>query len=259
MHACFALKFFLNQTCLLVLLSVLVLKPVRNSAQTKTAAVLLNFQHYAGNEELAFDTEYSNPAGEIFSINKFRYYISNIALYDSVNNRHVVNGADYFLIDEKVASSKSIILNFSPGIYKAISFVIGVDSIRNVSGAQSGALDPLNDMFWTWKSGYVMAKMEGQSKVSTLPHHIIEYHIGGFKGKYNALQVITLTFSTPVAISGDQPGVIIQIKADINKWFNSAHSLSIAQYPACTSEGELAQRFSENYRNMFSIEKIITK
>ena len=49
------------------------------------------------------------------------------------------------------------------GNYNSLSFLLGVDSMHNVSGAQTGALDPANDMFWTWNSGYVMAKMEGAS------------------------------------------------------------------------------------------------
>ncbi|WP_316930094.1 MbnP family protein, partial [Hymenobacter sp. IS2118] len=36
------------------------------------------------------------------------------------------------------------------GDYQSVSFTVGVDSARNVAGAQTGALDPNNGMFWTW-------------------------------------------------------------------------------------------------------------
>jgi hypothetical protein len=50
-----------------------------------------------------------------------------------------------------------------------IRFLLGVDSARNVSGIQTGALDPARGMFWTWNSGYVMAKIEGSSPSAHVP------------------------------------------------------------------------------------------
>jgi hypothetical protein len=54
------------------------------------------------------------------------------------------------------------------------------------------------------------------------------------------------------------PGKKIQIdiSADIDKWFSGIYQLSIAEHPACTVEGQLAKRFSENYLQMFTIQSI---
>ena len=41
---------------------------------------------------------------------------------------------------------------------------LGVDSLRNVTGVQTGALDPAMDMYWTWNTGYVMAKLEAAAQ-----------------------------------------------------------------------------------------------
>jgi hypothetical protein len=223
--------------------------------QNTNQRVVLAFRHYIGHEELELGKIYTNTLGESFLINKFRYYVSHITLTDSFNNPVDQNNNTCFLINEKEETSKEVVVNIPPGGYSKLSFLIGVDSTHNVSGAQTGALDPLNDMFWTWRSGYVMAKMEGEANVSSLPHHIFEYHIGGFKGKHNVLQRVELTFPSSVNVA---PGksLVLNIAADINAWFHSAHSLSIAQYPACTSEGALAKQFSENYRNMFSVQTI---
>jgi hypothetical protein len=69
---------------------------------------------------------------------------------------------------------------------------LGVDSIRNVSGIQTGALDPLKGMFWTWNSGYVMAKLEGSSESSNSAGNRFTYHIGGFRPGMNVLKTIDL-------------------------------------------------------------------
>ncbi|MFT3705633.1 MAG: hypothetical protein QM802_24900 [Agriterribacter sp.] len=215
----------------------------------------LTFRHYVGNNVLEVGKTYTNVLGEDFSISKFRYYVSNIGFADSLNKTIYLKKNACFLINETDAGSKSFELAIPAGTYNKLSFLIGIDSIRNVSGAQQGALDPLNDMFWTWRSGYVMAKMEGEANVSSLPHHIFEYHIGGFKGKYNVLQQVELALPATVVVL---PGKSLQINiaVDLNAWFGGTHSLSIAQYPACTSEGVLAQQFSENYRTMFSVQMV---
>ena len=46
---------------------------------------------------------------------------------------------------------------------------------------------------------------------------------------------------------------LITIEADINKWFQSTHTIKISQHPICHSPGELAMQFADNYANMFSI------
>jgi hypothetical protein len=58
-----------------------------------------------------------------------------------------------------------------------MSYIIGVDAPRNTAGAQTGALDPGNDMFWNWNQGYIYVKLEGTSPQS--PTTGLVYHVGG--------------------------------------------------------------------------------
>ena len=124
-----------------------------------------------------------------------------------------------------------------------------------MSGAQTGALDPANDMFWTWNSGYIMAKLEGQSSFSTLINNEIEYHIGGFKGTDNVVKRMVLPFSQSIEIKNDKTASIL-ISADINKWFKHIHDLPIAMNPACVMPGNLATQYAANYSGMFTITQI---
>lgn len=231
---------------------------VNVTAQSASGNVRIEFHHMVGEQQLEFDSRYQNSLGEPFTVRKFRYYISNIEFSDTTSDKYYRLKDQYFLINEADPHSKTMILKIPNGIYNRISFLIGVDSLKNVSGAQSGALDPLNDMFWTWKSGYVMAKLEGQSGVSTLPHKIFEYHIGGFTGTHNVLGRVTL--SLPFAVEAHaQKKAAVHIAADINRWFDGMHQLSIAQHPACTSIGALAKQFSENYLQMFTIQSVTAR
>lgn len=218
-------------------------------------AVNLNFAHQVGGQPLIYGNTYTNPLGEDFTVTKFKYYISKIRLENSSSGTQSSADENYFLIDEGQSSSKKISFNTETGTYNAVSFLLGVDSIRNVSGAQTGALDPANDMFWTWNSGYIMAKLEGQSSFSTLVNNEIEYHIGGFKGADNVVKRITLPFSQSLEIRNGN-AVAIHILADINKWFRNIHDLPIANNPACVMPGNLATQYAANYLGMFQITQI---
>ncbi|MBK8609825.1 MAG: hypothetical protein IPL84_07715 [Chitinophagaceae bacterium] len=196
---------------------------------------------------------YTNSHGEQYSISKFKYYLSNISVTGTASNPAV---AQYFLIDESNPASLSFSLTVPVSSYTGISYLLGVDSARNVSGAQTGALDPLNDMFWTWNSGYIMAKMEGNSPQSTVVNNKVEYHIGGFAGSNSVLKYGG--FSLPGSAVDIRPGKLSEvfIEADFDKWWQGSYDLKIADNPAVTTPGTLAKSISDNYKNMFTITEI---
>ncbi len=220
-----------------------------------SGAVTLSFKHQVKTAPLSLGTTiYTNAGGELYSLSKFKYYISNIAFVSGTQRTAIANS--YFLIDE--AGTKDITLPIPIGNYSKIEFLIGVDSARNTSGAQTGALDPLNDMFWTWNSGYIMAKLEGTSPASTVVNNKIEYHIGGFSGINNVLQNISLSPAVggiPTLNIAKSKTSVVEIGVDIDKWFGN--SLSIRTNAVITTPGAGARMVSENYKNMFFIKNII--
>jgi len=210
------------------------------------ANTTIRFKNWVGNKELKlFDETYTDPFGEPFIISKFRYYVSHIS-YREASNKEVDLPENYYLINEDDSLSKIIQLPVA-GI-QSISFFIGVDSIKNISGVHTGSLDPMNGMFWTWNSGYIFAKLEGQSDSSHAPAHSFTWDVGGFRQHENALRKVTLTL--PGVSSADNT---IIINADILKWFEGAHLLKISQSPVCHQPGKLAMQIADNYSAMFSV------
>lgn len=223
-----------------------------NRSIAQNGKLEIRFRHSVGSSVLISDSVYVNSFNEKFSINKLKYYVSNFSLSKTSNLQQLRISHECFLINEGEPSTKSIQLKIPAGEYSSIQFILGVDSIQNISGAQTGALDPLNDMFWTWNTGYVMAKLEGNSPLSKLSQQMIEYHIGGFRGQYAVQQKVQLKFPVVQKIRNNQTTVLI-VNADVLKWFNGKHNLRVAEYNACTSPGALALRYAENYATMFSI------
>ena len=224
--------------------------------QSKTALITIVFINTVKHHRIILnDSLYTNPFGEKYSISKLRYYVTDIELQQ--NNTFFKEKDSYHLIDESDSSSRVIKLKVPAGDYQGLKFLLGVDSLHNVSGAQSGDLDPAKDMFWTWNSGYVMAKMEGNSAASTLVNHKFEFHIGGFSGPFNVLKKIDLKLPDNALKPNAGNSYTIVIDADVNTWWQGTNDIKIAEHAAITSPGINAKNISDNYAKMFHIEKII--
>lgn len=198
------------------------------------------------------DSTYINAFGEEYTISKLKYYISNISLTSA---KTIKEKNSYHLID--LAKSTSFQLELKEGIYKNISFLLGVDSIRNCSGAQTGALDPMNDMFWTWNSGYVMFKMEGKSPSSTSDLARIEHHVGGYKGANNVATPVKLLFPDKGELKiKENTTTEIFIETNLDNYWKGKADIRIAEAPVCTLPGPLAKTIASNFAGMFSLKTI---
>ena len=224
--------------------------------QNNSSFVKITFiNNVKGNKIFLNDSVYVNPFGEKYNITKLRYYVTNVEMKNESSLFKEKNS--YHLIDESRKESKTIKFSLPAGDYNQLQFLLGVDSLHNVSGAQTDDLDPAKDMFWTWNSGYVMAKMEGNSSDSKLVNNKFEFHIGGFSGPYNVLKEIRLSFPEKSIhfVAGKTYQIIIN--ADIDAWWQNPHDIKIADHAIITSPGVNAKNISDNYANMFHIEKII--
>ncbi len=208
--------------------------------------ITLFFHHKLGNEELVLSSPVKNILGETITVEKFKYYVSNFSVTDTRGNT-VVLPVQYFLVDEANSLSKTIILTVPDISISSIGFLLGVDSTRNVSGVQTGALDPSNGMFWTWNTGYIMAKLEGSSDASASAGHRFTFDIGGFRNGINAARMIHLD------TSGTGKQEQIHITADLNRWFKGSSEIRIAETPVCHNSGALAMKIADNYSHLFSI------
>lgn len=215
-------------------------------AQNMTSRVKIFFHHKANGQQLALaDSTYKNAFGEQYQVTKLRYYISNIG-FDGMATKNVS------LID--AAGSDSIVLDVKSGTYNQLDFTLGVDSILNCSGAQSGALDPLKGMFWTWNSGYIFFKLEGFSSASLVDLSRIEHHIGGYKDPNKVAKTISLKLPERLTLNAGQE-TVIHIDVNLDNYWQAAGKLSIAENALIMVPGEQAKKAAANFEGMFSLSK----
>lgn len=216
-------------------------------AQKNYGELLLRFNVTANGKPLLKDSSYTNPFGENYQVSRLKYYISNISLSKEKRNDW---GKEVFLVENGVADSIS--LPAFPGSYTKLYFTLGVDSALNCSGAQDGALDPLNGMFWTWNSGYIFFKMEGYSTASTADLGRIEHHIGGYRYPNNAARTIVLNLPQALEINEGEKHVI-QVNVALDQYWKGVNSIKIADQALLMVPGGLAIKAANNFSTMFSI------
>ena len=214
--------------------------------QKKQLSIPVIFEVVATNEKDILNKELVNDFGEKYTITKLKYYVSNLNFVTGIaqnvkQNVHLINASKKNIISVALPSKK----------ITGISFLLGVDSILNCIGAQSGALDPLNDMFWTWNNGYIFFKLEGNAETSTADLNRIEQHIGGFKGSNKTMREIFL----PIMDMDFLKSKRLVIQLNIDKYWNGKNKLRFSESPIIASPGTLAKNAADNFLGMFLIKK----
>lgn len=225
---------------------------------TTTGTVGFEFSNKAGSADLVMTTgNYTNAAGESFTVTKFNYYITNIKMIKADGSEYA-EPESYHLLQADVASSHHFHLKSVPkGSYKGFSFLIGVDSTRNVSGAQTGALDPANGMFWTWNTGYIMAKLEGTCAALTTTDKKFVHHIGGFDSFTGGIRKVTINFPQNMDVSSSKE-LSVMLNTDVLKWF-SPNTVSIASSSTVMSVGATSAKIANNYANMITLGSVVSE
>lgn len=221
--------------------------------------MVIRFKPVVDTQDLVFGDSYSNFFNESYSVSTFKFYVHGIQLINTDSGKIFSISADkYFLVDLSDSAGSEIKLAVQPYLYNRIAFTIGVDSAHNVSGAQTGALDPANGMFWTWNSGYIMAKMEGNSPSANTSNNKFEFHIGGFAGPDNVVRSVNLLFPYAQAVDlQPEKSSELTITANANAWFYNPFDIKLSVNPVCTTPGPLAREISENYAKMFTVTEIL--
>lgn len=230
--------------------------------------VTLEFDNRVGAQKMALGgTTYKNGSGEEFTLTRFNYFISNVALKKS--DGAVVKFPDqYFLIRQSDPTSWEPELKEVPaGDYTEISFLIGVDSTRSVSGIENrtGVLDPASygddAMYWSWNSGYIFVKMEGTSPAAPLNSagkRAFEMHVGGYGGRTaaapNNLRSVTLPLNGKATVRKNIAPTI-HLVADFLKVFDGPKTVKLVETSSVHNPA-VAGPIADNYMKMFVVDHV---
>ncbi|MBN8687025.1 MAG: hypothetical protein J0M10_08400 [Chitinophagales bacterium] len=238
-----------------------------------SSTLTLSFENYAGDKTVSMNGEnYTNASGETFSVTLLQYFISNISLKKTDGTIITLpQDSSYFLVKESLPASKQITLHVPKGNYTAVTFMLGIDSLRNTKplSERTGILDPAGGaegMYWGWNSGYIFFKMEGHS--TAIPDNKagtkkFRYHIGLFGGMnsptVNNIKNITLDLKEKqVAKTGAGKNPVIRVHTNILQMFTGTENISIAKNPV-VMVSPFSKHIADNYASMFSLAAVDNK
>jgi hypothetical protein len=151
----------------------------------------IRFVPLLAGEPLVLDQPCRLSDGTALTITQFRFYAGQFVCWQS--GKAIAEEKTYHLIDASDSASLDVTLDTPSRVAPdSITFLLGVDSLTNVSGAFGGDLDPVKGMYWTWNSGYINLKLEGTSPVSPYASHQFELHLGGYLPPHATAQRLSL-------------------------------------------------------------------
>jgi hypothetical protein len=254
--------FFLSMGILLVLLSckkdagIATFQGTLTDTSGAPHRLVIRFKPFANAIPVKPNDEfYPGVHHDKFTVTKFKYYVSNIRIKRD-DGSVFIESESYHLIRhvDSLVTDSIVILNLPVGNYNNIEFLLGVDSLHNVSGAKSGDLDPINEMFWDWNQGYIFYKLEGDFLSDSVPD-IAQFaiHIGGFEGPYSCLQTINVQVNPPVVAKRNGRTELV-LKTDVSEIFKSPKIIGIDDYYYNLQFGpKIFKDLSVNYKDMFTV------
>jgi hypothetical protein len=238
----------------LVCLSLLLGSCTKQETSTPQTTLTLAFANEFAGQALQLNKSYTTLLNDEVQFTTFNYYISNIKL-KKADGTVWAQPESYHLLKVTDENQGLVSLNLTDvpqGEYTELTFSVGVDALRNSSGAQEGALDPVNGMFWTWKTGYMFLRGEGFYMQNGQKQGAFVYHTGD----NTAYETVTLALNnSTLGVSGNE----WQLKADAQKLFGGFTGSSIdLQMPdggnsVTIKGGEKGALIAKNYGQMFSV------
>lgn len=210
-----------------------------------TYHLTLTPHYHVDGEELVLDTIiYQNAAGNPYSVNRLRYYLSDFRCIKANGTEIRIDDGAYFM-DARVGST--IQLNeVPPGSYEQFSFTFGIPTAQNIYGNLPNDADNVG-MVWPEQmgGGYHFMKFEGYFNSSSGINGFA-IHVGN-----NACAAI-ITISTPFEITEDGN---MTLGLNLNEILTGPNTFDMDSSNYTMGIMPAMLKISENMHNVFTIEK----
>jgi len=221
--------------------------------EVKSSELFIQFNHEWNSAGIDLDDlKYVNANGEVISISKFKYLISNFKLHKS--NETFVQFSGYMLIDLKNESISVSLPNVPFDNYTKFSFTFGFDESDNIDGEYND----LNSESWNWPTmlggGYHFMQFEGKY-LDNGNESPFAYHMGTakvsedvFEQNYFEVEFDGFNFTKPSTLN---------LTMNIAEWFVNPHTWDLNIYSINLMPNYEAQKMmNANGKTVFSLGEI---
>jgi hypothetical protein len=229
----------------------------QNIAESETVGTLtVKFKNQVDGIDLQLSSSankiwYKNQNNDSFYVTKFNYYFTNIKLIAEDGSTFEETYSYHLIRQENDSSCQFNIKNIPNKKYVSMSYMIGVDSAKNKSGANTGDLSPDYAMHWGWLSGYIFLKFEGKHPDSNQVLNDLIYHIGGYDGKFKALKTNSFQFANGLSINSNSK--TLTVAANVNELFKNPEIIKFSELPFAMTPSIYTVKIANNYKDMFQV------
>lgn len=237
---------------------------IEEKAIEQTEVSFVFKQKYNGAEVTTSDlatTMYTNQKGNIHTISKLQYLVSNITLHRTDGSEVDLGGYNFVDMDKPLSRFYTPSENVPAGKYSGVSITFGFDEEDNISGAYTD----LNAASWSWPmmigGGYHFLKFEGMFTDNTGTMKGFAYHNGTASKvvgssrvhEANHFRVRLWDYNGGFEV---KPGERMNIDIDMNidEWFKNPVLWDLNQYHMMLMPNYTAQKLmNQNGRSVFSL------
>ena len=217
-----------------------------------TYSTTFNFKHEINGGPFLFDTIlYGHPAGQPYSVETLKYFVSNIVLYKASGDSVYIDVEHY--VDAEIPSTT--ILKFNQSIenttYTGVAFIFGLDEVKNITGAFVNPPESLMEWPVPMGGGYHYMKMEGKyDSLGVIKNY--NTHTGMSMGIPYHFQVYL-----PQSFTVTKNQVSIDLKMELNNWYQNPTLYDFDVYgDAIMGNAAAQQAIHDNGTDVFSLGNI---
>lgn len=237
-----------------LLLAIAVVLGLIGCSDEKPGTVVIATSHTVAGEPFTLgEVRYENAAGQMYSVTRLVYYLSDIELRRTDGSVQQFDVALYNDADDPTTLQHRF-EQVEAGRYNAITFTWGLDAEKNVPGALPD--NPQNNnMVWLEMlgGGYHYSKCEGRyDDAGTLRSYAT--HTGRVKRDtdpepHHHFFTVTL----PISVQVDDNTSTIEIVMDVNQWYEDPNLYAFPLEPMIMGDLERQRMLMENGASAFSI------
>ncbi len=211
----------------------------------------LTIEHVFNDTPLELSVDYTTEAGLTVHFTQLRYWVSNVVLTDAEGLSFAVPES-YYLFEQTGTGLRNsvIITGVPPGDYTGVTFSIGVDVDHNHSlDTLVGELDAGVDMSWSWSSGFIFLKAEGNywnDVEQTM--NVFKAHLG-FDDLY---KTVDISLEGSIRVDKTHGGRLV-LSAETSMLFDDM-DMTVDHSIVGGSEDSPAGTMAENYASCFSVQ-----
>ncbi|KGK29150.1 MbnP family protein [Cellulophaga sp. E6(2014)] len=228
---------------------------------TGTGEVSVTFDNgYAGNDLILGTTNAANTNGEVLTVTRLSYIVSNFSLIDVDGNEYIFPKDDsYFIISQEADLEDIALPNIPAGEYTTLKFGVGIDDEKFQQGGEGqGDLwtrAEAHNLTWSWTAGYKYINYEGTfTSESVIEETDFKVHLGRIGDLVN-YEEVSLALPTTVMVS-DEMDANIHLKIDASKILVATNNLKLSEKAILMTDAEKAPLVAVNASEMFAVDHV---